>query len=548
MISTEKNCLNASYLTKRPERTRSCSPGLLFANTLANGEEPKAQPWSVQCSSPTTPLPLPISPVSQMSAPATTITMPSSPQKASNSVPKNVVKQKTGLSLPPCLTPAQNIRCVVAARNASECSKSITHTDACVTPSKNEIERRENLIHTDASVVIIKKGPAVQTGIDRYYKRKLTPPHPKAMNLSKIPKTNSDMQPELGQNRFSILAVEEISESKPKAQKPPPIYLREQNSNSLIKVISQYIGATSFHVMSIQKGKIPETKIQIYNEANYRKIIDLFDKSKKSYYTYQLKSSKGLSVVLKGIEPFVESGEVKDALNEAGFLVKSVFNIQNRNKVPLSLFRVELEFDPKTLSKGESHPIYSLRYLLNRKITVEEPHKRRGPIQCRNCQEFGHSKTYCTLSSVCVICGDLHHTNLCQKVKEDANAKKCSNCGGNHTANYRGCPVYQTFKTKALPKVATTSLGIKIPSLPVLPSRPIVANPVRLQNVSYANALKGIPQEPAVTQDAPQSSTLEQTLQMFIQNMSHFMASMQNMMQDMIKNQTLLLQTLLAKP
>lgn len=127
--------------------------------------------------------------------------------------------------------------------------------------------------------------------------------------------------------------------------------------------------------------------------------------------------------------------------------------------------------------------------------------------------------------------------------------KKCSNCGGNHTANYRGCSVYQTVKTKALPKAVSTSVennSRKI-SFPVLSNRPIAVNPVRQQGVSYANALKGITQEPAVIQEAPQS-TLEQTLQMFMQNMSQFMAGMQNMMQEMIRNQTLLLQAVLAKP
>ncbi|XP_046803799.1 jerky protein homolog-like [Lucilia cuprina] len=51
------------------------------------------------------------------------------------------------------------------------------------------------------------------------------------------------------------------------------------------------------------------------------------------------------------------------------------------------MFRVEITFNSSQLKKkGDTHPIYSLRYLLNRKITVEEPIKRRCPPQCLNCQ------------------------------------------------------------------------------------------------------------------------------------------------------------------
>jgi len=44
----------------------------------------------------------------------------------------------------------------------------------------------------------------------------------------------------------------------------------------------------------------------------------------KSYYTYQLKSSKGPQVVLKGIEPDVTAKEVIDAFKEKGLQRTSV--------------------------------------------------------------------------------------------------------------------------------------------------------------------------------------------------------------------------------
>lgn len=77
---------------------------------------------------------------------------------------------------------------------------------------------------------------------------------------------------------------------------------------------------------------------------------------------------------------------------------------------------------------------------------MEEPRKRKDPPQCLNCQEFGHTKKYCRLPSVCVKCGDIHKTSECSNSKNDPTLKRCGNCGGNHTANYRGCPVFIQLK------------------------------------------------------------------------------------------------------
>ena len=132
--------------------------------------------------------------------------------------------------------------------------------------------------------------------------------------------------------------------------------------------------------------------------------------------------------------------------------MKSVYNIRNKQNEPQPMFKVELEPDSTKLKNNEVHPIYNLRLLKHRKITVEEPYKRRGPVQCTNCQEYGHTQSYCTLRPVCVICGELQSTAECKANKADQNAKKCCNCSGNHTANYRGCPVYMDIMNKNKPK------------------------------------------------------------------------------------------------
>lgn len=396
-------------------------------------------------------------------------------------------------------------------------------------------------------------GNKIQTGMDRYIqitKRKLSPQSAKINSAAKVTKVNPVALS--NENRFAALSSDDGSEKLPSVAptiKPPPIYLRERNTNALVKKLTELIGTNNFHVIPLLKGNIHETKIQIYAEKNYRLVVTNFDSSKRSYYTYQLKSSKGLSVVIKGIESDVDPDEIKEALGEAGFIAKSVFNIKNKEKRPQPLFRIDLEPESKKLKKGTTHPIYDLRYLLHRRITVEEPRPRSGPVQCSNCQEYGHTKSYCTLRSVCVVCGEFHSTSECTSNKSDTSVKKCSNCGGPHTANYRGCPVYSVIKQRMYPRQNPPSHPPTQHTQPQPSENPSSHSQKHVSltvqpGMSYASVLKPKQPEPTL---APPSQSLELMIFNLTQSMAQFMSNMQNMLRDMVNNQNQLIQALLAK-
>ena len=61
--------------------------------------------------------------------------------------------------------------------------------------------------------------------------------------------------------------------------------------------------------------------------------------------------------------------------------------------------------------------------------------------QCFRCQNWGHMSANCGLPARCVKCSDSHNHGSCPRVSRDGDAK-CVNCNGDHTANFRGCPVY----------------------------------------------------------------------------------------------------------
>lgn len=295
-------------------------------------------------------------------------------------------------------------------------------------------------------------------------------------------------------NRFDPLSIDEEIIKKPK---PPPIHIRERSTTNLTQSLKSII-KNEYFLVDLKKGALYETKLQLTDETDYTTVTKWLDDKHKEYYSYQSKNQKGLRVVIKGIDHEVKPEDIKADLEALKFKINWVHNIQNKYRQPQPMFKVELAPESSKAPKGKSHPIYDLKYVLRRRITVEEPYKRSGPVQCLNCQEFGHTKTYCKLKTTCAACGKNHHTADCPNDKEDVNKKCCSNCGKNHTANYRGCPVYlaisRTTKTKSSTNQLQQSQPTNMPpsknnesNSPPIQSRSSQSN---FSQTSYANALK----------------------------------------------------------
>jgi len=65
-----------------------------------------------------------------------------------------------------------------------------------------------------------------------------------------------------------------------------------------------------------------------------------------------------------------------------------------------------------------------------------------------------HQGILFTSNSLCGLWG-FHSSANCPANKEDPKKKKCVNCQGNHTANYRGCPIYKEMKDRMRKVIAT---------------------------------------------------------------------------------------------
>ncbi|XP_025424523.1 uncharacterized protein LOC112693598 isoform X2 [Sipha flava] len=99
--------------------------------------------------------------------------------------------------------------------------------------------------------------------------------------------------------------------------------------------------------------------------------------------------------------------------------------------------------------------LFHVTSLLHTKVKIEEPHKRKDIIQCLNCQDYGHSRKYCSYSPRCVRCGDNHPSTSC--TKSTTTPAKCALCKSDHPANYKGCKIYKDLQQ--LRKPATNNHG-----------------------------------------------------------------------------------------
>lgn len=221
-----------------------------------------------------------------------------------------------------------------------------------------------------------------------------------------------------------------------KIKLPPPIFIRGILDfvgfrNQLIDLI----GPDNF----IFKSSTNNLKVQTTQPEFYRKIINFLKEKNAQYHTYQPLGDKPFRVVVRNLHPLTPTVEIGIAIEEIGFSVRQITNvIQKTTKNNLPMFFVDLE--PAAINND----IFNVTSLLHTKIKIEETHKRRDILQCHNCQDYGHSKKYCSYSPRCVRCGEDHPSTHCTKTKDLP--AKCALCKGNHPANYKGCQTYKSLQ------------------------------------------------------------------------------------------------------
>lgn len=291
--------------------------------------------------------------------------------------------------------------------------------------------------------------------------------------------------------------------------KPPPIFVPDVSDiNKMVSFIDSIISKSEYTYKCLNLNKV---RISPLSPDAYRKLVRLLKDNEISFYTYQFKQDKSYRAVLKNMHFSTDLKDLKDSIEEYGHKVRNITNIRHfKTKNPLPIFFIDLE--PSSNNKD----IFNIEFLLNAKISFEPPHKKKEIVQCKKCQNYGHTKTYCFQAYRCVKCGGEHDTTKCSKLLTIP--PTCALCNGEHPANYKGCSVYRDMKMKTFPSPRPRTTTNETPAVKIVAKAPTTTNKVN-PSLSYADATR--PKQPSPPEEDVNS--LSQTMKQFIDRFEKLM-------------------------
>lgn len=227
------------------------------------------------------------------------------------------------------------------------------------------------------------------------------------------------------------------------SKKIPSIFVPKIASiDQLLIKINESTDPILFTTTSNQEGGV---RIKCNDTTSYSNLLKVLEESNIYLHTHQLPQDKGLRFVIKNLHATTDPNSIRAFLTKQGYSTKYVNVLKNRfTGMPLNIFEVEIA----TSVDLDVEKILAINKINNQEVVVERQARRTDPVQCHRCQAFGHSKNYCRRPFVCLKCAGNHPTTECKKDKNTPGL--CANCGNQHIASYKGCPIYKAERAKLL--------------------------------------------------------------------------------------------------
>lgn len=188
--------------------------------------------------------------------------------------------------------------------------------------------------------------------------------------------------------------------------------------------------------------------------------------------------------------------------------------LTNKDKTPTPLIAVQLYNSPI------SPDIFKLDKLFNCIIITEQRRKSKDPLQCTNCQRYGHIHKSCKLNPRCVKCNGPHHYTKCNKNTEEPPI--CVNCNEPHPANYKGCKYFKNIMNQKSTNAQKYTRTESQPLKNVIKQNTINHPPETSNITSYADIAKGKSTSSHtyanLTCNGLSNDHLQKTIQDFIEN------------------------------
>lgn len=275
-----------------------------------------------------------------------------------------------------------------------------------------------------------------------------TVPILRRVNPAKKRKTTSPTATIKTQNRYQDLPNDENEESTTKKEpRPPPVKLYGiQDVTKLQEFLRTGLedGSFIFDVKTKQELFITFKDIQTYKKA-----MQLIRAKGLIGHTFSPKSERPFRLVIKNLHPSPPKEEIQTTIENTGNSVTGeIINAHyGPEKIKTHTWFVNLVPGPNNNKAKDIKSIY------HTKVTMEYPRKQTTVVQCKRCQQYGHTKNHCMRPFRCVKCAENHKTSECMKVDRSTPAK-CALCLGDHPANFKGCQVYLEIEKRKSGRVS----------------------------------------------------------------------------------------------
>lgn len=245
-------------------------------------------------------------------------------------------------------------------------------------------------------------------------------------------------------NRFSILPMSDVpiqSSTEKKEYKPPPVILYGiTDINKLSNLIQTRITKDNYALRTVTKQQL---RVTFTDLETYKVFMSLMREHKLIGHTFTPKSERAYRIVIRKLHPSTPTEEIRAAIEKTGNTVRGeIINARfGQNKIPTGTFFVNLEPSPN------NGCVKQIKYIYNTSVVIEDPRKKSSIVQCKRCQQYGHSKNNCLRPYRCVKCAKSHNTIDCP-IKDKNTPATCALCLENHPANYKGCSVYKEIRDR----------------------------------------------------------------------------------------------------
>lgn len=228
-----------------------------------------------------------------------------------------------------------------------------------------------------------------------------------------------------------------------KIHKPPPVILSNIKDYNQININLQ-AKKIKFQTKLLNNNQL---KINVDSETEYRDLTSFVNNNNIEWHTYENKQTRPIRVMARNLHPSCSPEMIKEELLDRNFQILEVANKIKKITEDNVVKRIQLPLFMLTFKNTENlKNIYEIKHICGMQIKIETIKNNTLIPQCKKCQRFGHTQKYCQRPAVCVKCAGSHLTIECNKPK---NVKpKCSNCGEDHPASYRGCLVAKELQKR----------------------------------------------------------------------------------------------------